>query len=347
MAVLRCMGCMREYNERKRRCPYCGYDKVCRPDYSFCLMPETILQGRYIVGKTLKYGEQEIIYMGWDQILEKRIAVKEYFPQQLLNRMEGEKLTYLKETGNEKEFQSGKKQYIADALELAKFREETGVIRIYDYFEENGTVYVITEYSENYGKDDVATRLLYSKKRKKKRTVRYVWYCAMGIETVAVALILLGIMIRQQQSYPFLDNKMTGEEQRIPDVVGENYEQAKQELENLGLAVHKENYLTNAVEEGLVLQQSMDWGIEVQSGTDVTLIVSKEKMTETVTTENNSSEEKSSVEKSTQMAKNQKSTTREKTPTKKKTKNEKTTETKKKTNQATTEKATEVIVIED
>lgn len=36
MAQLRCMGCMREYSERKKKCPYCGYEKVCNPEYSFC-----------------------------------------------------------------------------------------------------------------------------------------------------------------------------------------------------------------------------------------------------------------------------------------------------------------------
>ena len=350
MAVLRCMGCMREYSERKRKCPYCGYEKVCSPEYSFCIKSGTILQGRYVVGKALKYGEQEIIYIGWDQVLEKRIAVKEYFPQQLLNRRAGEKQIYLKESNCEKTFQFGKKQYIADAMELAKFREETGIIRIYDYFEENGTVYVITEYSENYRKDNVETRLLYSGRKKKKQILRYMWYWLLGIEIIAVAAIFICVLVREKESYPFFGNEMILSDKRIPDVIGENYEQAKQELETLGVDVQREDYFTDAVEEGIVLRQSLEWGITVQEDTAITLSVSKEKEVESPTSENrtndSNTEERASEKKSTQVVKKQQSTTEQKT-----TKKEKATADKKENRNVTTEKATEktteVIVIED
>ncbi|MGN0153909.1 MAG: PASTA domain-containing protein [Lachnospiraceae bacterium] len=345
MAQLRCMGCMREYSERKKKCPYCGYEKVCNPEYSFCMKPGIVLQGRYVVGKTLKYDDREIIYIGWDQVLEKRIAVKEYFPKQLLNRTAGEKLIYLKESDCEKTFQYGKEQYIADVMELAKFREETGIIRIYDYFEENGTVYVITEYSENYRKDNVETRLLYSRKKKKKQIVRYMWYWLLGIEIIAVASIFICVLVREKEAYRFLENEMLSDK-RIPDVIGEDYEQARQELEALGVDVQKEDYPTDEVKEGMVLRQSLDWGIMVQDDIAITLVVSKEKETENHTSENHtndsSSEESSSEKKSTQTVKKQQSTTEQKT-----TKKEKATAAKKDTNQSTTEKTTEVIVIED
>lgn len=347
MAVLRCMGCMREYTESKRKCPYCGYEKVCSPEYSFCMKSGTILQGRYVVGKALKCGEREIIYIGWDQVLEKRIAVKEYFPQQLLTRKDGEKLIHLKESNCEKTFQFGKEQYIEDAMELAKFREETGIIRIYDYFEENGTVYVITEYSENYKKDNEETRLLYTRKKKKKQIVRYMWYWVLGIEIIAVVSIFICVIMRKRESYPFLEDELILSDQRIPDVIGENYEQAKQEFEILGVDVQREDYLTDAVEEGKVLWQSLEWGRMVQDGTLITLIVSKEKEPERITSESNSTNDSSSEERvsennSTQAVRKQQSTTEQKN-----TKIEKTTADKKKKKNVTTEKATEVIVIED
>ena len=208
----------------------------------------------------------------------------------------------------------------------------------------------ITEYSENYRIDNVETRLLYTKKKKKKQIIRYMWYWMLGIEIIAVASICICVLVREKESYPFWENEMILSGQRIPDVIGENYDQAKQELETLGVDVQREDYFTDAVEEGIVLRQSLDWGITVQDDTVITLIVSKEKDTESLTSENrtndSSSEERVYEEKSTQAVKKQQSTTEQKT-----TKKEKTTADKKENSTVTTEKATEktaeVIVIED
>ncbi len=270
MARLRCMGCMREYDEKKHSCPYCKYPKNAGPEYSYALQPETVLQARYVVGKVLRCGEEELIYLGWDQVLEKRIAVKEYYPQSILKRDEGQKHVCLRESGMEEMYRSGRQQYILEAKELARFREETGIIRIYDYFEQNGTVYIITEYSDNYQKEDIETRMLYLKANKKKQR-QYIGRVLLGVELVVAILVWTCALLTWNKPYSFSVSESEATE-GMPDVTGEMYEQAKKELESVGLQVTKEDYETDKVAQGQIVRQSEKIGDRIM-GQPVTLWV--------------------------------------------------------------------------
>lgn len=353
MAKLRCMGCMREYEEKKKCCPYCGYTINAKQEYAFALQPQTVLQARYIVGTVLRCGKEEIIYLGWDQVLDKRIAIKEYYPQLILTRNEGQRQVCLQEPGAENEYRKGKEQYISDAKELARFREETGIIRIYDYFEQNGTVYVITEYSENYRRKDVATRMLYQKNGRRNRR-KYIWRILFGVELAAGIAVFAVAWILWQRSYSFVASSYALT-QRMPDVTGEEYEQAKQELEQLGLKVQQKNYNVVGVGKGIVVTQSEQSGEPVADNMTVTLWVSDEDVSSENVEDSNvtttSSEEDTGT---TRQNITESATTRAKAAAKTdSTQAEKTTEKKtvkkttKKSTEATTQTTTEVIVIED
>ncbi|MBO5470033.1 MAG: PASTA domain-containing protein [Lachnospiraceae bacterium] len=383
MAKLRCMGCMREYEEKKKCCPYCGYVKGARPEYSFALQPETILQARYVAGKVLRCGQEELIYLGWDQVLDKRIVIKEYYPQLILHREEGQRQVERKDTKSEEDYRAGKMQYILDARELAKFREETGIIRIYDYFEQNGTVYVITEYSENYRRQDVATKMLYQKTDRKKKE-RYLWRAVIGVEATACVAVLVCAAVFWMRPYTFTATESMVVE-RMPDVSGETYEQAKQELEQLGIRVQREDCEAGGILEGTVVEQSKQMREVLSGNTTVTLWVSNGMETDTTAKGTNGMEgdgksdeevsknqtgtseestasitQDASVDQNTTTsgktgttAQTAKKTTESKTTeqkTKKNTDGKKTTEQKAKKNtddKKTTEQSTEVIVIED
>ena len=75
-----CMGCMSEIDENQDVCPYCGYRKDTPVEEAYYLLPETVLSNRYIVGKVLGYGGFGVTYIGWDGILKRIVAIKEYFP---------------------------------------------------------------------------------------------------------------------------------------------------------------------------------------------------------------------------------------------------------------------------
>ena len=87
MEVNRCFGCMEE--TKVCPCPKCGYDpkKQKSPDYA--LRPGAILNGKYMVGKMLGQGGFGITYVGWDLALERKVAIKEYFPAGQVSRYPG------------------------------------------------------------------------------------------------------------------------------------------------------------------------------------------------------------------------------------------------------------------
>ncbi len=337
MAKLRCMGCMREYEEKKKSCPYCGYTINAKQEYAFALQPQTVLQARYIVGTVLRCGKEEIIYLGWDQVLDKRIAIKEYYPQLILTRNEGQRQVSLQEPDAEDEYRKGKEQYISDAKELARFREETGIIRIYDYFEQNATVYVITEYSENYRRKDVATRMLYRTAEKYKKG-KYIGRTVFGVELTVLAIVMVYALFMWRKPYAFFAAKGITY-QSMPDIIGEQYEQAKGELEKLGLQIQKESYITENVSVGKIVMQSISCGEEIQSGQVVVVRVAEQPE---VTTEEITTEEEKPVKTTRKTQKAVKSSTTEKATEKKQAK-----ESKKSSNEKKTEATTEVIVIED
>lgn len=61
-----CLGCMREREDEKGPCPYCGFDLKNYSGNSRWLPPGHILNGKYILGKVLGEGGFGITYIGSD-----------------------------------------------------------------------------------------------------------------------------------------------------------------------------------------------------------------------------------------------------------------------------------------
>ena len=56
-----CMGCMREYDDQFDVCPYCGYAFDTPAKQSYHIPPGSVLQGRYIVGRVLGFGDRKSV----------------------------------------------------------------------------------------------------------------------------------------------------------------------------------------------------------------------------------------------------------------------------------------------
>ena len=80
MEVRRCMRCMHELAADQKFCPECGRPYGSVNMESFALKPGTILDGKYLVGEMLGQGGFGITYIGFDLLLEQKVAIKEYFP---------------------------------------------------------------------------------------------------------------------------------------------------------------------------------------------------------------------------------------------------------------------------
>lgn len=143
-----CYGCMRKL-EQAGKCPVCGFDISQYVPETHYLLPGTVLNTRYIVGRVLGEGGFGITYIGWDNSLEIRVAIKEYYPTGLVTReLNGENQgTVSVYMGNkQKDYEAGLSKFLDETRRLAKFRNNPGIVGVSDFFEENGTAYMIMDY---------------------------------------------------------------------------------------------------------------------------------------------------------------------------------------------------------
>ncbi len=119
--------------------------------YPLALPAGSVLAGRYIIEKVLGQGGFGITYKAKDHVTGSFVAVKEFFPDTLAYR---ERSTVYSYSGERSEnFEYGKSNFLDEAKTLAQFIGNDNIVRIYTYFEENGTAYFVMEYIEGVSFD--------------------------------------------------------------------------------------------------------------------------------------------------------------------------------------------------
>jgi len=136
-----CRACGARNPVGSRLCQTCGSSLLLEEWQYLSVLPVgTILGGRgiYTVGKVLGQGSFGITYMGTD-ILSRPIVIKELFPEGCIR------------DGKTVQFISGfyfmKQQFLEEARLLASLNHP-GIVRIYDFFKENNTAYMVMEFVE-------------------------------------------------------------------------------------------------------------------------------------------------------------------------------------------------------
>ena len=109
------------------------------------LQPDYILQ-EYRIIKLLGEGGFGLTYLAFDTNLEKNVAIKEYMPNDHAIRDKDSKIVPRTEQ-SEKTYNWGLNAFLNEAKTLAKY-ENPNIVRIYRYFKENGTAYIVMEYCE-------------------------------------------------------------------------------------------------------------------------------------------------------------------------------------------------------
>lgn len=135
-------------------------------------LPEgSLLHEKYNIKKGLGQGGFAITYLAYDTTLQQEVAIKEYFPVRYANRL-GSRLSngsnngsnensqiegaasfqlsatsmVYPQTGQEEKYIEGMRNFLEEArLFFGKFDIE-GIVSIKDFFEENGTAYIVMEY---------------------------------------------------------------------------------------------------------------------------------------------------------------------------------------------------------
>lgn len=141
-----CMGCMRE-KPGTGVCPYCHFSLEQYEAPMYHLKPQTIISGKYLIGKSIGEGGFGITYIGWDLNLEIPLAIKEYFPNGFAIRDHHTSDHVTAFTGEkEKFYKAGREKFVQEAKSLAKFYKQEEIVLVRDYFQENGTAYIVMEY---------------------------------------------------------------------------------------------------------------------------------------------------------------------------------------------------------
>lgn len=116
-------------------------------EYPLALPQNTILAGQYIIVKTLGQGGFGITYQAADYKTGQKVAVKEFFPDSMAVRTNRTTVSAFSGECGES-FAYGKGCFLQEAETLARFIGNENIVRVYRYFEENGTAYFVMEYIE-------------------------------------------------------------------------------------------------------------------------------------------------------------------------------------------------------
>lgn len=130
-------------------CPSCGRDWEGYQPASHHLPPGSLLQERYQLGRVLGEGGFGITYLGWDTVLKRKVAVKEYFPTFLVSREVSLTLDVTCHTsGNQPTYEKGREQFLREAKTMAKLDSIPEIVQVLDHFPEHNTAYIVMEFLE-------------------------------------------------------------------------------------------------------------------------------------------------------------------------------------------------------
>ncbi len=143
-----CLGCMEQYNDEFEVCPYCGFIKGTPSEEAYHMDPGAVIHNRYLVGRVIGSGGFGITYLGYDLTLQKKVAIKEYFPVEFATRMQNQTMVTVFSGEKEEQFITGMKKSLDEARRLAEFQQTPGITQVFDFFEENNTAYIVMEFLE-------------------------------------------------------------------------------------------------------------------------------------------------------------------------------------------------------
>jgi serine/threonine protein kinase len=162
----------------------------------------------YEICGTLGAGGFGITYLAKDTHLDRKVAIKEYFPGHIASRTGNGDVIHFAETQSTiDEFEWGRRTFLDEARILGKF-EHPNIIRVSRYFEANNTAYIVMDYAE--GKE-LRELLKEEGQLSEERTYFIVSSILSGLEQVHAAGLLHrdikpgNIIIRQDGSPVLID----------------------------------------------------------------------------------------------------------------------------------------------
>ncbi|MBR4867891.1 MAG: PASTA domain-containing protein [Clostridia bacterium] len=151
-----CMGCLREREDENAACPYCGYQEDQTQKSPYLAVRDWLME-RYLVGKIVANDGEGITYLGWDNITQSAIIIREFLPEGMCGRV-AETGEVQAKPGSQEDFSRCKVEFLQRHRLLSRLRDLTALFPTYDIFELNGTAYAISEYVESISLEDFLER---------------------------------------------------------------------------------------------------------------------------------------------------------------------------------------------
>ena len=112
------------------------------------LRENTTLQGgKYRILRVLGQGGFGITYLAEQTMLERRVAIKEFFMKELCSRDDSTSHVTIGTEGSRETVTRFREKFLKEARNIAKLNHPN-IVKIIDVFEENGTAYYVMEYAE-------------------------------------------------------------------------------------------------------------------------------------------------------------------------------------------------------
>lgn len=141
-----CYGCMGQLQAGQYICPSCGYDNRSPHNAADTLPEGTVLAGKYLIGKTLGRGGFGVTYLGYDLMLENRVAIKEFFPSGMCTRSYPVRTVIPTPAPDGMDgYTKGRAAFRQEALNLSRFTSPH-IVQVRDFLLENGTAYIVMNF---------------------------------------------------------------------------------------------------------------------------------------------------------------------------------------------------------
>lgn len=106
----------------------------------------TLQSGKYRIIQVLGQGGFGITYLAEQTMLERKVAIKEFFMKELCERDDSTSQVSMGTAGSKETVQRFRDKFLKEARNIAKFNHPN-IVHIIDVFEENGTAYYVMDYA--------------------------------------------------------------------------------------------------------------------------------------------------------------------------------------------------------
>lgn len=141
----RCISCFRM--TEKEVCEKCGYVEPMKRRDSILPALE-VLVGRYVVGEVLGVDKSSVEYKAWDEEKKAVVEIQEYYPREVATRESASSAIKLISEENREVYLKNISSIKQSAAKMFELSDSPNVVKVFDCFECNNTVYIVKEYIE-------------------------------------------------------------------------------------------------------------------------------------------------------------------------------------------------------